>query len=46
MMQDVRAAVAKVAEKEKIDIVLLKPAVRKPVKDISDLVSQEIVKGK
>jgi len=46
MMQDVRSAVAKVAEKEKIDIVLLKPAVRKPVKDISDLVSLEIVKGK
>ncbi len=46
IMQDARAAVAKVAEREKIDIVWLKPAVRLPVKDVTELVTQEIAKGK
>lgn len=46
MMQDVRNAVATVAEREKIELVWLKPAVRKSVKDITDLVKQEITKAK
>ena len=46
MMQDVRNAVAVVAEREKIELVWLKPAVRKSVKDITELVTQEITKAK
>ena len=46
MMQDVRNAVAAVAEREKIELVWLKPAVRKAVKDITELVTQEITKAK
>ena len=46
MLQDVRNAVAVVAEREKIELVWLKPAVRKPVKDITELVTQEITKAK
>lgn len=46
MIQDVRAAVVKVAEREKIEIVWLKPAVRKPVKDITEVAAQEIAKAK
>lgn len=46
IMQEARTAVAKVAEREKIDVVWLKPAVRKPVKDITELVIQEIGKAK
>ena len=46
MMQDVRNAVAAVAEREKIELVWLKPAVRKSVKDITELVTQEITKAK
>ena len=45
MMQDVRNAVAAVAEREKIELVWLKPAVRKAVKDITELVTQEITKA-
>ena len=45
-MQDVRNTVAKVAEREKIELVWLKPAVRKAVKDITELVTQEITKAK
>ena len=46
MMQDVRNTVAKVAEREKIELVWYKPAVRKSVKDITELVTQEITKAK
>ena len=46
MIQEVRAAVDKVAGQEKIDIVWLKQAVRKPVKDITDAVAREITNGK
>ena len=46
MLQDVRNAVAAVAEREKIELVWLKPAVRKTVKDITELVTQEITKAK
>ena len=46
MLQDVRNAVAVVAEREKIELVWLKPAVRKSVKDITELVTQEITKAK
>ena len=46
MMKDVRNAVATVAEREKIELVWLKPAVRKSVKDITELVTQEITKAK
>ena len=46
MLQDVRNAVAAVAEREKIELVWLKPAVRKSVKDITELVTQEITKAK
>ena len=46
MMQDVRKAVAMVAEREKIELVWYKPAVRKSVKDITELVTQEITKAK
>ena len=46
MMKDVRNAVAAVAEREKIELVWLKPAVRKQVKDITELVTQEITKAK
>lgn len=46
MLQDVRNSVATVAEREKIDLVWLKPAVRKSVKDITELVTQEITKAK
>ena len=42
MIADVRAMVTKVAVQEKIEIVWLKPAVRKPVKDITDLVVKEL----
>ena len=46
MMKDVRNAVATVADREKIELVWLKPAVRKSVKDITELVTQEIAKAK
>ena len=46
MLQDVRNAVAGVAEREKIEMVWLKPAVRQSVKDITELVTQEITKAK
>ena len=46
MIQEVRAAVDKIAAQEKIDIVWLKQAVRKPVKDITDSVAREITNGK
>ena len=46
MIQEVRTAVNKVAGQEKIDIVWLKQAVRKPVKDITDTVAREITNGK
>jgi Skp family chaperone for outer membrane proteins len=46
MIQEVRTAVNKVAGQEKIDIVWLKQAVRKPVKDITDAVAREITNGK
>ena len=46
MMKDVRNAVATVAEREKIELVWLKPAVRKSVKDITELVTREITKAK
>ena len=46
MIQELRTAVTKVAEQEKIDIVWLKQAVRKPVKDITDAVTREITNGK
>ena len=42
MIADVRAMVTKVAVQEKLEIVWLKPAVRKPVKDITDLVVKEL----
>ncbi len=42
MIQDARKVIATVAEKEKIELVWLKPAVRKPVKDITDLVVKEL----
>lgn len=42
MIEDVRKTVAKVAEQEKIEIVWLKPAIRKPVRDITELVVKEI----
>ena len=46
MIQEVRAAVDKIAAQEKIEIVWLKQAVRKPVKDITDSVAREITNGK
>ena len=46
MMHDVRNAVAMVAEREKIELVWYKPAVRKSVKDITELVTHEITKAK
>ena len=46
MIQEVRTAVNKVAGQEKVDIVWLKQAVRKPVKDITDNVAREITNGK
>ena len=46
MMKDVRNAVATVAEREKIELVWYKPAVRKSVKDITELVTREITKAK
>ena len=46
MMHDVRNAVAMVAEREKIELVWYKPAVRKSVKDITELVTREITKAK
>lgn len=46
MIQDIKAAVTKTAEKNKISIVWLKQAVRKPVKDITDEVSKELINGK
>ena len=46
MMQDVRNAVAMVAEQEKIELVWYKPAVRKSVKDITELVTRDITKAK
>ncbi|MBP2665379.1 MAG: hypothetical protein H6Q76_359 [Firmicutes bacterium] len=46
MIQDVRAAVAKVAVQEKIEIVWIRPAVRQPVKDITDSVVREIANAK
>ena len=46
MMQEVRNAVATVAEREKIELVWFKPAVRKSVRDITELVTQEITKAK
>ena len=46
MIQEVRAAVDKIAALEKIEIVWLKQAVRKPVKDITDSVAREITNGK
>ncbi|HWR29480.1 MAG TPA: OmpH family outer membrane protein [Negativicutes bacterium] len=46
MIQDIRAAVTKVAVKEKIDMVWLRPAVHAPLKDITDAVISEIVNAK
>ena len=46
MIKEVRAAVDKIAAQEKIEIVWLKQAVRKPVKDITDSVAREITNGK
>ena len=46
MMKDVRNAVAMVAEREKIELVWYKPAVRKSVRDITELVTREITKAK
>ena len=46
MIKEVRAAVDKIAAQEKIEIVWLKQAVRKPVKDITDSVVREITIGK
>ena len=46
MIQEVRAVVDKIAAQEKIEIVWLKQAVRKPMKDITDSVAREITNGK
>ena len=42
MIQEVRSAVGRVAEKEKIDIVWLKSAVKGSAKEITDLVAKEL----
>ncbi|MBP2665040.1 MAG: outer membrane protein [Firmicutes bacterium] len=46
MIQDVRAAVTKIAVKEKIDMVWLRPAVHNSLKDITDAVISEIANAK
>ena len=46
MIDDVRAAVAKVALQEKIELVWLRPAVHMPIRDITDLVIREIANAK
>ncbi len=46
MIQDVRTAVAKTAVQEKIEMVWLRPAVRLPLKDITDTVAKEIANAK
>lgn len=46
MIQDIRAAVAKVAAQEKIEMVWLRPVVRQPLKDITDSVVREIANAK
>ena len=44
IMQDVRQAVAVVAQREKLDIVWVYPAVRQQAKDITDAVARELKK--
>ena len=46
MIDDVRAAVAKVALQEKIELVWLRQAVHMPIRDITDLVIREIANAK
>ena len=46
MIDDVRAAVAKVALQEKIELVWLRQAVHMPIRDITDLVTREIANAK
>ena len=46
MIDDVRAAVAKVALQEKIELVWLRQAVHTPIRDITDLVIREIANAK
>ena len=46
MIDDVRAAVAKVALQEKIELVWLRPAIHMPIRDITDLVTREIANAK
>ena len=46
MIDDVRAAVAKIALQEKLELVWLRPAVHMPIKDITDLVTREIANAK
>lgn len=42
MIADVRAMVTKVAVQEKIEIVWLRPAVRQPIRDITEAVAREL----
>ena len=44
MMQDIKRSVAIVAEKEKLDMVWIYPAVRQQATDITDLVKRELTK--
>ena len=46
MIDDVRAAAAKVALQEKIELVWLRQAVHMPIRDITDLVTREIANAK
>ena len=46
MIQDIRAAVTKIAVQEKIEMVWLRPAVHSPLKDITDAVAREIANVK
>ncbi len=46
MIQDIRLAVTNIAVQEKIDMVWLKPAMHKSVKDITDAVAREIANAK
>jgi Skp family chaperone for outer membrane proteins len=46
MIQDIRAAVVKVAVQEKIEMVWLRPAVRVPLKDITEAVARELANAK